>query len=390
VKKFLLIFLCTIFVSQLIVVSPTLAGREEDSQKIIVLARDEVIDRDYFAFGDRVTISGTVNGDVYTAAGVVIVDGVVNGDLIAGGGSVFVRGEVVNDVRVVGGQVTISGDVGGNVTTGGGSVTFTDGSNVVGSVVAGAGALSLFGPIGKGITVGGGDITIGNSVAGDVIAGVGQLTLTSDANVQGDLKYWSSKKANVQTGAIVLGETIQNLPKDDMDIKEKREGLAKALVGISIGLRLISLISSFIIGLLFIKFLPVYTQNVANKISSSFWSSFGVGFVAVLLTPFLFVMLLLTVVGIPIGFILLTIIFITLYISKIFVALALGNKVLKILNRKFSIGWTLVVGFVVYAILVSIPIVGFFVHILAVLVGLGAILIYKKDFYKQLRTKKLA
>jgi len=58
----------------------------------------QVIDRDYFAFGPLVEISGTVNGDVYAFGGQVLIDGRVNGDVLVAGGRVSVSGVVAQDL----------------------------------------------------------------------------------------------------------------------------------------------------------------------------------------------------------------------------------------------------------------------------------------------------
>src|SRR5215471_14029474 len=81
-----------------------------------------VIDRDAFAAGPLVEISGTVNGDVYAAGGQVLIDGRVNGDVLVAGGRVMLSGAVAQNVRVAGGQVSFSGTVGRNVTVFGGNV----------------------------------------------------------------------------------------------------------------------------------------------------------------------------------------------------------------------------------------------------------------------------
>ena len=45
--------------------------------KTVILSKDQIIDHDYFAAGDTVTIDGTVNGDAYVAGGQVNINGVI-------------------------------------------------------------------------------------------------------------------------------------------------------------------------------------------------------------------------------------------------------------------------------------------------------------------------
>src|SRR3990170_1191544 len=136
-KRFFVILASFLFV--LALTFPVLAqdkSKENFRQgELVTLPAGETVNRDFFAFGERVEISGTVNGDVYAGGGIVIVDGKVNGDLLAGGGTLTISGSVSQDARVGGGQITITGKVGRNLTIGGGNVELTDPAAKVGGEV---------------------------------------------------------------------------------------------------------------------------------------------------------------------------------------------------------------------------------------------------------------
>ena len=146
-KVFLLVFVifCT-----LIFTSSAFAAKNFQRNETVLLSKNDVVEGDYFAAGDRVTIAGTVNGDAYVAGGNGIIEGEINGELITPAGTDNIRGKVAQDVRVAGGQVTVSGDVGGNVTLVGGSLEASDSAKIAGSLVSAGGNLSVFAPIGRG------------------------------------------------------------------------------------------------------------------------------------------------------------------------------------------------------------------------------------------------
>src|SRR3990170_1195991 len=223
------------------------AAKNLQRSETVLVPKGEVVEGDYFAAGERVTIAGTVNGDAYVAGGNVIVEGEINGDLIAAGGTVNVRGKVAQDVRIAGGQVAVSGDVGGNVTLVGGSLEVSDFAKIAGSLVSAGGNLSVFAPIGKGATIGVGAATFGNTVNGDVTAGVGELTLTPNAKVAGHLNYWSENDAQIQQGAEISGKTVHNYPQ-----KKEREESAKALGGLLGIFKIASFLAALIIGAILI------------------------------------------------------------------------------------------------------------------------------------------
>ncbi|MGE5444987.1 MAG: hypothetical protein ACM3SR_10370 [Ignavibacteriales bacterium] len=356
-----------------------LADREGEKRKEIVLPKNEILNKDYFAAGNSVTLSGTVNGDVYLAGGSVIVEGIVNGDLLVAGGVVTIRGKITHDARIGGGQVIISGEIDGNLTAGGGSVNITDSAKIGGSLVAGAGSLLVFAPVGKGATIGAGRVTLGNKIGGDITAGVGQITLTPNANIIGNLVYWSKSNAQIEPGAQVLGKITHNLPAE---FKPTKKIIILPLL-ILIG----NLVSSLVIGLLMLKFLPVYTQRTANVITENPWASLGIGFLTTVLFPVIFIILLVTLVGIPIALILLFTFLIIAYITKVFVSLLIGQKIFKFIGRQTKSGWALVVGLIVYGIITIIPVIGWIVSMLVFLFGLGGVILVKKDFYHQLRSE---
>src|SRR4030042_3865228 len=86
-------------------------AKDSEKPKNFEVKKDEVIDHDYLAAGESVTISGVVNGDVYAAGANVTIDGKINGDLLAGAGMITLLGEVTDDVRIAGGNILINGTV---------------------------------------------------------------------------------------------------------------------------------------------------------------------------------------------------------------------------------------------------------------------------------------
>src|SRR3989344_7228032 len=86
-KRFIItVLVLATFVTTSIAYAQDLQRPDFRQEEIVTLAKDEVIDRDFFGAGQVVEINGTVNGDVYAAGGEVTVSGVVNGDVLVAGG----------------------------------------------------------------------------------------------------------------------------------------------------------------------------------------------------------------------------------------------------------------------------------------------------------------
>lgn len=384
-KRFFLTLLSILIL--LFIPSSVLAQNDSETQEHIILPEGEVVDKDYFATSEAVTLSGVVNGDAYLFGGVIIMEGEVNGDLIVAGGQVTIRGKVSEDVRVAGGQVTVSGQVGRSLTAVGGNVEVTDAATINGSLVGAGGNVSIFAPVGKGVKLGAGNVVVGSTIGGDVEAGVGLLTLTSRADVGGDITYWSNTQANVHEGAKVKGALTQNTPPEGFSASP---GQALAVVsGINLFFQIIALISSFIIGFLLIRFLPSSTQRVINILEKRPWPSLGFGLLTLIVTPIVIFLLLIIILTIPIALILLAAYLIALYLTRIYVSYFIGKKILSQLTKKEYELWALLLGLVIFGAISLIPIIGGIFVFLATIFGLGAVYFKVIEEYREARDKNI-
>ncbi len=378
-----------VFVISLWAWSPTVWA-DEDSfkdlfQKRAVLGAGQVVHGDYFAFGPHVEISGTVNGDVYAAGGEVLVDGTVNGDLIVGGGHVTISGTVSQDARVAGGQVTIGGQIGRNLTIAGGDVQLTESAVIRENLLAGAGNVQLAGKIGRDARVGAANLTISNTIERDLTIGGGAARLTSKALVGGTLRYWSRTTPSIDEGAVVRGGVVERPFPESLKAERFKRGFA----GMRVIAAVTSLASTLILGLLLVKVYPVFSRSAALTIQQRPGISLVVGILTVIGVPFLVLLCLATVLGIPLGLVLGAMYLVTLYLGRVFVMLWAGGWLLKRMSRSDSLGWALVVGLVLYALLSFLPLVGRLVTFAAMLIGVGALLITKKELIVRLREQQV-
>ncbi len=365
---------------------PNVVFAQEEARNIVV-EKGEIINRDFFAAGETVTISGIVNGDVYVAGGTVSVDGTINGDLLAGAGIITLLGDVSDDVRVGGGNVLINGTIGKNLTVGGGSVTITSEAIIDGSLLAFAGTLDVKGPIGKEANVFAGQALIGNQVGGDLKGSIEELVLTSEARILGDLEYESKKEADIDEDAIISGETTRKLPeKREAQIEKFAPELRPAILGITaIGLYLkfFSFVVSFLFGLLFLYLFPKRAQEISKILTSRPWRSLGVGLLAMVLFPVALLLLAITIVGIPLMLLIIPLFVFLLYFSKIFTSLVVGRYILLRFKIKKSWNWALLVGLIIYYLLRLVIIISPITVFVFTTLGLGAFLLDQKALHRK-------
>lgn len=374
----LLISICLFFLlSGVAFAQAKFLGSQET--KNIVVKKDEVIDRDFFAAGESVTISGIVNGDVYAAGANVMVDGKINGDLLAGAGTVTLLGEVSDDVRVGGGNILINGTIGKNLTVGGGNITITKEAKIGGSLLAFCGNIDVNGPIGRDANVFAARALFGNQVGGDLKGKIEELVLTSEAKILGDLEYESPEKAEIAKGAIVSGEMTYKAKEKKAPPFKKVRPVLFGISRIRLYWRLFSFIISFVLGLIFISLFPKRAKGIVKVLESRLWTSLGVG----ILTPIVFVLammlLAITLIGIPLVFLLAPIFAFLVYFSKIFAALCTGRKVLLSLNWGESQTWALFFGLLIYSLLRLIPVISPLTFFAFTTLGLGAFVLDQKS-----------
>ena len=386
-KLFVLVLLSvTLFV-------PAVLAKGERAPVAVVLGRNEVVNKDYFAAGDTVTVSGTVNGDAYVAGGTVLIDGTINGDLLVTGGMIDIKGPVKEDIRAAGGSLTISSIVGGNVTAGAGTIAIDPTARIAGSIVAGSGTLNVLAPVGKGITAGAGTLMVNSSVGGDILAGVGQLIMQPKTRVAGDVTYWSEKEATIADNVALSGElTYHNLPKTKTKPGLAKVGLLGAsgvFTGTALIMAGIAFLTVFVLGLILTALLPRFSEKAVGMMQKNAWGSFGLGIASVIVLPIVAITAFVTVIGIPLGIFLLVALGLLCFVGHIYAAIFIGRGVFVWFKKEVHRTWQLLVGLLILVVFTFVPILGWLARAIFVLIGIGAVLFEKHSVYKHMRLRHL-
>jgi hypothetical protein len=109
--------------------------------------------------------------------------------------------------------------------------------------------------------------------------------------------------------------------------------------------------------------------------------------VGLILIPIISVILLVTVIGIPLGLLGLTLFLWMLYLTQLTLGVFIGHRLFGIQEKKgWNLFWAFAVGLIIVQALTFIPYVRFFVVLAGVLFGLGAILLVLKSEFEAHRT----
>ncbi len=295
------------------------SAAEFRSGDITTIPSTETIDDDLYITGREVNIAGRVTGDVIAVAGEVNVTGQIEGSLQVIGGTLDITGDVGGSVRAAGGDVTISGDVGRDVIMASGSLTVRSGGAIDGELLIAGNDIEVLGPVSGDIRGVASTLTIDARVGGDVDVTADEVVLLSKARVVGDLIYASDESASIATGAQVTGETTRTEP-------------SQYFVGDSVTSWLMSplfrLLCALIAGLILILLIPIASAAVADAARLAPLTSLLLGLVLVIVVPFGLTVLMFTIVGVPIALIGFIAYFSVLYLSQVFLGLAIGRLIL--------------------------------------------------------------
>jgi len=362
--------------------------QEDDSNwTISSVPPGQVRDRDYFAYGESIEISGTVNGDVYAVGGQVLVDGTINGDLLAAAGKIIISGDVVHDVRIAAGRVIVGGNIGRNLTLAGGQVEVTKTGRILGGLVGAGGDIHVAGDVQRDVVLGAANVTISNKIGGRASVAASRIRLTSQAEVAEDFRYWSENRPSMDDHAKVSGSIIKReFPK--ADFPSKTEILA-VWAGIKLYITLASFLSSLVLGLLILHFYPKFSQRAVTRLHDQPLASVGLGVVASIVAPVFVVLLGITLFGIPLAGLFMVVFLLYLYLGRIFVIAWAGKALFEKVGKGNYEKWAFTCGLVLYALLTLIPIVGGVITALVMVVGLGTLLLAKKEVYVEAKSHGL-
>ena len=287
----------------------------------------------------------------------VMADETVSGGLVAAGANVEVRGKIEGGLKAFGANVVISGDVQEEVKT--------FGANVV-----------LAGRYRDKVMAGGATVTLTGTFDGDVEVGGARVTVARTALIKGNLIH-ATADLNLQQGARILGEVVQKqaIMKTERAEKWGQRGML-ALFPLGIFFWLLSLASFIIVGVIIHYLLfPKKTDAIVNTISKSPWKSLWFGLIFLVVVPVAIIIAFITVVGVPAGIIAGLLYGIAIYISRIYIGVWIGRKVLGYINKSMTtvFFWPLVVGVIIIALICLIPFIGCLFRLFILLISLGAL-----------------
>jgi len=345
--------------------------RDGDS---VVVAKDETISDDLYAFGSTITIDGTVDGDVIAFGQIVVVTGDVRGSVITAAQTVRIDGNVKGSVRAAGSTVDVNGQVGGDVLAGANQVTVA--GDVKRDLAVGAQSVSITGVVGRNVMAASDSLTVAGTVGGDVEAQSTRVTVASQGSIAGKLEYTSANEADVSGS--VSGETLRHEPPPQGQ-SGGSGGAASVILGAFVAW-IQWFVGFLILGLFMVFAFRRPTLGGSQAVLDRPWLSLGAGLVVFFGTPMagLFVF----IVGLFVGawwlaFVLFTVYWLLLLAGLIVGSLAVGRAILRKAwaDREPALAWSFVLGLTLVWLAAAVPLLGWLAAWAVMMVGTGALVL---------------
>ena len=329
----------------------------------------------YYAAGNTIEIASPISADLIVAGRQIDIKERVAGDILAAGWRVTLAAPADDDVRMAGAEISLNAPVSGDVTIAGGDVTLGSATRVLGRGWVTGQTVRAAGVFERELQIAGATVQISGETRQPLRVIADSLEILPGARIRGGLAYKSPKQARIADAASIAGPvTFDRIPE-----REARE--ARQLPTASSVLFALHLLFA---GWLVILFLPRAEASVVETLRVRPWRSLLAGFVLVVCTPVAAAILVVSVLGLPIGLVLAASYAIALFIGVLAAAFFLGDAEARLIEngptttRGKQMFW-LLAGVVTLAVLRAV--FGGIVVIGGIVFGVGAIALRAYDAY---------
>lgn len=351
--------------------------------------RAESVVNGLFVADENVNTTEKLDGTSFQAGRNIKVSSAVSGILFAAGENVSVTGE--SDYLFAAGRlVTLNNKVENDAFVAGMNVIL-DKISIGRDLYIGGESISLSGDFGRNVYAGGSTVVLDGVYKGDVTVDAEHIEVGDGVKIVGILKYNDKASLKISEKSVIgAKETYKSVVNNEY--QPTKESLIKAKAG-SI---LFGLANGLVLGLLMLWLMPYVFEKLVSKNSNLNFGlaakRFGWGLLLLIVLPILFIISLITVVGVGVGVLMITFYGLVIGLSGILVGYLLGQKLRPILFKdKKNKYLDFIIGYVVLMAVKTIPVLGGIISLMTVVLGLGLgfnLLIERKQTKATVRVNK--
>lgn len=348
---------------------------------------------DLYITTNTLEINAPIAGDVLALARYCYIRDSILEDVMLVAQEVQLAAPILDDARLVGGNVYIRADILGDLFIAGGTVTVDREVTIHGNIYLLGGTLHMNGHVLGESKIMGGEMTVGGTLDGIseihggtvTLSGIfnaplelvsDQATITEQAKFFKDIRYWNA------AGELDFGSSLQDGSRaiqDNALRSKQQEGDWEATFGLSAAAYFIfRLLAAAVIIALLVWMIGDFLRRTSERLNVNYPRSLGYGMAYIFGVPLLILLLLITVIGIPVGLFTAATYGFSLGWAPILAALLTvywwqTHKGVHWKNGKV-IGLALVV-FAVLKLVSWIPILGWLVGLLVAAIAIGAVIL---------------
>jgi cytoskeletal protein CcmA (bactofilin family) len=341
-KKKILLFL-TLFIL------PFISVKALSSDYFSATTNVEPINHSVFIADNTINNEENVNGLAFLAGNNVNINGTYSYGMFAGN-NVDIKGTINNDLFVAGNNVAIE-----------------QASMIERDLYAAGNTVSLSANLTGNAFMAGEEVTLNNiTIDGDLNVSTSKLVITGNVIVNGTLSYSENTEIVNQDSLKAANVVISKATEKEVTNKVSSITMNLAM------LLVLGLVMTLVFPKLFKKI------NDENDPKDIFITTLK-GIAYLICVPIIFIILLCTVMGLELGFVLISIYVITLLLSIVATSAILGNYLLKKLFKMDNLYLAVTLGIIIFTLINLIPYIGPIVYFIAFAYGIGILWnIFKK------------
>lgn len=327
---------------------------------------ERTVEGDFYVAGEKVRVSGAVEGDVHSAGLETMLEGFVGGDIHALGAKLSLTGTTSGDVRALGSEVVVAGMVGEDLIIAGEVVKILKGAVVKGDVYIFGSYIEIDGEVQGTTTIRGRTVALRGLFKGNTdVRADESLALSDTAVLSGNLAYRAPSVYTRSEGAMITGTTTYTALAAT---SRKPFSLSFAFGA------LMSFLLLFFPSIIFVAVFKAYATRVVSRTIVANGRTILTGILAFFLVPIVGVLLCVSMIGLPLGVVLL-LLYLLFIGCSVLLSGALAGALVSGWHKKtctVSVQWT-GIGVFVLQVCKLIPLFGWLVSLVASAAVFGAL-----------------
>ena len=336
------------------------------------------INEDAYVFSPHAWIDGDVNGDLFLSGSNVVINGDVSEDLLVIAPSVTLNGNVAQDARIIAKTAIIIGNIGDDLVLTGGVFYVDQKVTIGGNLIAAATDLQFYGEL-KDQMVG----IYGNLEIGGILNEGGDL-MVNDMLFLGKGNQILKPFYYTTIGSFeLIGEETDNIIEKD---NVKTLGIFKYF---EFWISLVLFIANSLIGLFIVYFFPKFVRDIGMKKKEDIVKLFSNGLVTSVVLGLTILFLTISIVGIPVAVMVLTVFGFLIAFSSLFASSLVYGYLYprKRTASKKLLFQSILLGLMVYHSIGLFPIIGHLIQLFLSFIGIGTFITYMAHILRPKRAK---